>query len=155
MDIFSGRINEIKVFVYGILVSLQINIYMTKILIVLMFADTAIGMLKHAFLPQLVFSMKELLKGLILKLLLLFIPMIFALTAKAIGFSEFEIVLSVIIRLIIIAETISIYNSYLSLRKGEPIKQTDFIAVMLDKLQSFLKNKFEQIIKIFDNERTN
>ena len=143
-------INEIKVFLYGVFISLNIDINIAKILVILMTIDLAFGMVKAIHLSDMRFSFKILFKGICLKMLVLLLPMVTALTAKGLGFEEFEFMISLVMKLFIIAETISIYNSFLSIKKGKEIKQNDLIAEIVDKIQVFLKNKFDKLLSIFE-----
>lgn len=146
----SGNVNEIKVFVSGALISLNINAEIANILLILMGIDLIFGVVKAFYITDLNFDFKELFKGITVKLLILTVPMVFALVAKGIGIGNFTFVVDAVFKLFILAEGFSIYNSFLSIKKNKAIKQTDLISVIVERIQNYFKNKVEAILNAFD-----
>jgi len=139
--------NEFKTLFYGILLTLQIQIDVAFILVILMGLDTIFGMIKASLLSELTFNWKLLFRGLCIKLIILLIPMTVALVAKGLGMDEFKIIIIAVIKMLIIAEGISIWNSFLSIKKGEVVKQTDLVAVLIERLSDYFKSIFDQFLK--------
>lgn len=142
----SNYLTELKGIAIGVLMTLNIDVKIAEALSILMLIDLAFGVTKAIYLPQLKFEFKELFKGLTVKFMTLTLPLIFALTVKHLGMGDLGFLISVVLKLFLIAETISIYNSFLSIKKGEPIKQTDLITVTIEKIQSYFKATFDKII---------
>lgn len=140
--------NELKALFYGALLTLQIDMDTAQILVVLMLLDTLFGMIKAALIPELTFKWKELFKGLSIKLIILLIPMTVALVAKGLGMNEFKMIVGVVIKALIIAEGISIWNSFLSIKKGEVVKQTDLVAVLIERISNYFKSIFDKLTKL-------
>jgi|SRR5690606_6784101 len=142
----SNYLTELKGIAIGVLMTLNIDVKIAEALSILMLIDLAFGVTKAIYLPQLKFEFKELFKGLTVKFMTLTLPLIFALTVKHLGMGDLGFLISVVLKLFLIAETISIYNSFLSIKKGEPIKQTDLITVTIEKIQSYFKAAFDKLI---------
>jgi hypothetical protein len=140
--------NELKSLIYGAILFLQIEIDVALILISLMCLDTLFGMIKATLIETLVFSWKALFKGLCVKLIILLIPMTVALVAKGLGMSDFKILVAIVMKALVISEGSSIWNSFLSIKKGEEIKQTDMVAVLIERISSYFKTIFDKLTKI-------
>lgn len=140
--------NELKSLIYGAILFLQIEIDVALILITLMCLDSVFGMTKAILIDTLIFSWKELFKGICIKLVILLIPMTVALVAKGLGMNEFKILVGVVMKALIIAEGSSIWNSFLSIKKGEDIKQTDLVAVLIERISKYFKDLFDKLTKI-------
>lgn len=140
--------NELKSLIYGAILFLQIEIDVALILISLMCLDTLFGMIKATLIETLTFSWKALFKGLCVKLIILLIPMTVALVAKGLGMSDFKILVAVVMKALVISEGSSIWNSFLSIKKGEEIKQTDLVAVLIERISSYFKSIFDKLTKI-------
>lgn len=140
--------NELKSLIYGAILFLQIEIDVALILISLMCLDTLFGMIKATLIETLTFSWKALFKGLCVKLIILLIPMTVALVAKGLGMSDFKILVAVVMKALVISEGSSIWNSFLSIKKGEEIKQTDLVAVLIERISNYFKSIFDKLTKI-------
>jgi phage-related holin len=140
--------NELKSLIYGAILFLQIEIDVALILISLMCLDTLFGMIKATLIETLVFSWKALFKGLCVKLIILLIPMTVALVAKGLGMSDFKILVAIVMKALVISEGSSIWNSFLSIKKGEEIKQTDMVAVLIERISNYFKSIFDKLTKI-------
>lgn len=140
--------NELKSLIYGAILFLQIEIDVALILISLMCLDTLFGMIKATLIETLTFSWKALFKGLCVKLIILLIPMTVALVAKGLGMSDFKILVAIVMKALVISEGSSIWNSFLSIKKGEEIKQTDLIAVLIERISNYFKSIFDKLTKI-------
>lgn len=140
--------NELKSLIYGAILFLQIEIDVALILISLMCLDTLFGMIKATLIETLTFSWKALFKGLCVKLIILLIPMTVALVAKGLGMSDFKILVAIVMKALVISEGSSIWNSFLSIKKGEEIKQTDLVAVLIERISNYFKSIFDKLTKI-------
>lgn len=142
----TNYLTELKGIAIGVLMTLNIDVKIAEALSILMLIDLAFGVTKAIYLPQLKFEFKELFKGLTVKFMTLTLPLIFALTVKHLGMGDLGFLISVVLKLFLIAETISIYNSFLSIKKGKPIKQTDLITATIEKIHSYFKATFDKIM---------
>ena len=140
--------NELKSLIYGAILFLQIETDVALIVVILMCLDSLFGMTKAILIETMNFSWKELFKGICIKLIILLIPMTVALVAKGLGMNEFKILVSVVMKALVIAEGSSIWNSFLSIKKGEEIKQTDLVAVLIERISKYFKSIFDKITKL-------
>jgi len=147
----SKYINEIKAFLYGIIVYLQIDKDIASILIYLIFGDMLLGAIKSVVIPTLHFKTSIFWAGLLKKSLLLIIIMILALVSKGLGFQDFEQMVSIVMKIMILNEGISILNSIRSIYTKKEYKSNDFISILIEKIEKNLTMYMDKIIKIFDN----
>lgn len=139
--------SELKAMLYSAFIFLQIQVDVAMILIILMTIDTIFGMIKASLIVSLTYSWKALFKGLCVKLVILLIPMTVALVAKGLGMTEFKVVVTMVMKALVIAEGVSIWNSILSIKKGEVVQQTDLVAVLIERLSNYFKSVFDKLTK--------
>ena len=126
-----------KGFVYGAFVFLDINIDIVQVLGALMFLDTILGVIKTFVLGN-KFSFKKLLFGLLSKAAVLIVPMVLALTAKALSF-DFNWFVNAVLDILVIAEAFSAITNVISIKEKKELENTDFITILLKKIRSGLK----------------
>ena len=139
-------INEIKIFISGIAVAYKIDIDIAFALILLLFSDFFIGMLKNAMVDELNFSMNEAKKGFLKKSLVILVVFTAAIAAKGLNL-DFSLYVNSFMKLFIVNEFFSIVNNYRSIRSNKDIKTDDFIGIALENAG----NKMKLIIEKFFN----
>lgn len=146
--------DQFKAFIFGVLLYLQIDKEMSIILISLIFADMFVGGLKSMILEDLTFKFKTFYAGIIRKSLLLIIIMVLALISKGLGFNDFKLMVTIVIKAMILSEGISVINNVRSVFDKKEHKSTDFISAIIGKISSYLQYYMEKIMKFFDNNST-
>lgn len=139
-------LHEIKLIAYVIFVGLNINIDVVKLLSYLMVIDSVLGVAKTIRIPKLRFTFRKLLWGLVSKALLLLIPIILAVSSLALGY-DFKWLVDVVLKILIVSETISSITNILSVREKKEIKNTDYISVMLHAIRKFFTSKIDKFLK--------
>lgn len=147
-------INEIKAFLYGIAIYLQIDTDIVYILITLIFTDMLLGAIKSVSVPEMEFKTSAFWVGLLKKALLLIVIMVLALIARGLGFKDFKEMVSMVIKIMILNEGISIINSIRSIKDKKEHKSNDFISILIEKIGQYLTKKMDLFIKFFDNNST-
>jgi type IV secretory pathway VirB2 component (pilin) len=145
-------VNQLKTFLYGIILYLQIDAQVATALIYLIFLDMFAGSVKSAIVPTLKFSIASFWQGLLKKALLLIIIMVLALTALGLGFSDFRYMVSTVMKIMIVNEAISIFNNIRSVYNRKEYKSSDFISILIEKIESYLSKLMERLMKIFDTD---
>ena len=116
--------DQIKAFFYGLIVYFQIDKDIAIVLIILIFVDMALGSIKAAVVPELSFRISSFWSGLLKKVLLLIIIMVLALVAKGLGFSDFKQMVSIVMKIMVLNEGISVFNCIRSIiAKKEPFSR--------------------------------
>lgn len=135
---------EIKGFVIGFLIANNIDIDLAFYLSLLMVADTCFGLFKYALVDELKFSIKNLFKGILVKIIMLTIPIVFVLTANGLKL-DFAIIIDLFMKAMLVGEVISIINNFNSIRMNKEVKSDDFLSTILNRIANFLKNKIQSI----------
>lgn len=141
---------EIKITIYTLFVSLNVDIDVVKILSILMITDTILGVIKSMYVSKLNFYFKILLWGIVTKCTVLTIPMILALSAKGLGYN-FTWIVDAVLKIIIVSETISSITNILAIKEKRNIKNTDYISKMLHLIRDFFINLGNKFILGFKN----
>lgn len=147
MDILGG----IKTFLYGIFIFLDLDVDTVKILAIMMAIDTVLGVLKALKLGNKI-SFKKLLFGLITKASVLIIPMILALTAKALSF-DFTWFVNAVLNILVIAEAFSSITNILSIRQGKNLENGDFITKLLHSVRNGLGKLLNSLLDQVNNNK--
>lgn len=143
-------ITGIKAFVYGIFLFLDINIDTVKILAILMTIDTVLGVIKTIRLGK-KFSFKKLIWGMITKVSILIVPMILALTAKALNF-DFTWFVNAVLNLLVVAEAFSSITNIISIKENRELENTDFITQLLHKVRDGLGKIINSLFRTISQE---
>lgn len=128
-NIISRYTDQLKVMVYTIFVFLHIDTDVVNILMVLMLLDTIFGIWKSLVLGE-VFKFSVLLFGIITKVLVLLIPMTLALVGKGLGYN-FKPLVDIVMRVLVVAEGISIFSSFYMIRTKKRIENIDVVTKLL------------------------
>lgn len=144
-------VNQLKTFLYGIILYLQIDAQVATVLIYLIFLDMLAGSVKASVVPNMTFSISNFWQGLLKKALLLIIIMVLALTALGLGFSDFRDMVSTVMKIMIVNEAISIFNNIRSVYNRKEYKSSDFISILIEKIESHLSALMNKLMKIFDD----
>jgi len=145
-------LDQIKTFIFGILLYLQIDKEIAMILIILICADMLCGGAKAIVIPEIKFSFKTFYAGIIRKSLLLIIIMALALISKGMGFTDFKLMVTIVIKAMILSEGISVFNNIRSVFDKKEHKSTDFISEIIGKISNYLQFYMNKIMKFFDND---
>ena len=130
-------LDQIKSFIFGILLYLQIDKEIAMILIILICADMLCGGAKAIVIPEIKFNFKTFYAGIIRKSLLLIIIMVLALISKGLGFTDFKLMVTIVIKAMILSEGISVFNNIRSVFDKKEHKSTDFISEIIGKISNF------------------
>ena len=149
-DKITNGFGAVKMFLYGIFVFLDMDIDTVKILSILMVIDTLFGLIKALRLKKKV-TFKLLIWGLITKLSVLIIPMILALTAKALSF-DFTWFVTAILNIIVVAEAFSIVNNIISIKEGKETENEDIITRLLHAVRNGLSTIIDRLFKTINPE---
>ena len=149
-DKITNGLGAAKMFLYGIFVFLDMDIDTVKILAILMAIDTVFGLIKALRLKKKV-TFKKLIWGLITKLSVLIIPMILALTAKALSF-DFTWFVTAILNIIVVAEAFSIVNNIISIKEGKETENEDIITRLLHAVRNGLSTIIDRLFKTINPE---
>ena len=147
-------LNEIKGFLYGLVVFLQIDAYVAKILIALIVTDMVSGAIKSAMLPEMTFKKSILSVGLLKKSVLLIIIMTLALVAKGVGIEDFKIGVSIAMKIMVLNEGLSIIYNCRSMYDMKEYKSNDFISLLLEKIGNLIVFTMEKLMKKIDENST-
>lgn len=147
-------INEIKGFLYGLVVYFQIDAYLAKILIALIITDMISGSIKSAMLPEMTFKKSVLSVGLLKKSVLLIIIMTLALVAKGVGIEDFKIGVSIAMKIMVLNEGLSVIYNCRSMYDMKEYKSNDFISILLEKIGNLIVFTMEKLIKKIDENST-
>jgi hypothetical protein len=150
LETFSDYWNEIKIAIYFLFVYLSLDIDVVKVLIWLMVSDTVLGSLKSIFVTKMRFNFNILLFGIVAKCAILSVPMIFALAALGLGY-DFKFLVEMVMKILIISETISAINNVLSIKDNNAIVSTDYISKMLHAIRDFFKSYLDKILNYIKN----
>lgn len=145
-------LNQIKAFLYGIVLFLQIDKDIALILVSLIFLDMVLGAIKSVLVPDLEFKITTFWSGLLKKALLLIIIMILALVAKGLGFDDFKYMVTVVMKIMVLNEGISSFNNIRSVYEKKEYKSNDFISILIEKIEKYLTKYMDKIIKFFDEK---
>ncbi len=139
--------NQIKTLIYGMFIFLNIDIDLTKILVYLMIIDTVLGALKAIRLRDKDddFSVSSLFWGVCSKCLYLIVPFTLALISKGLGYINFIILADIAIKLLIVAEGISIMGNAYTIKTKKKIKNVDFVSMLILTIRKMLIGIFEKI----------
>jgi toxin secretion/phage lysis holin len=147
-------LNEIKAFLYGLIIYFQIDKDVSIVLITLIFIDMFAGAIKAAVVPEMEFRLTTFWAGLLKKSLLLIIIMVLALVSKGLGFTDFKEMVTIIMKIMVLNEGISIFNSIKSIYRKQEFKSNDFISILIEKIEATLTKYMDKLIKIFDENST-
>lgn len=146
-----NKLNEIKSFFYGLMLYLQIDKEVAIILISLILIDMFAGSIKAVIVPELKFSFGTFWAGFIKKAFLLIIVMVLALMARGLGYDDFKILPLYVMKIMIVIEGASIINCGRSIMAKKDYKSSDFMTILIDKIESFIMRYLEKLLKFFDN----
>jgi toxin secretion/phage lysis holin len=152
MDKIQNYFDQLKAFVFGVLLYLQIDKEIAMILMILICADMVCGGAKAMVIPDIKFSFKTFYAGIIRKSLLLIIIMVLALISKGLGFTDFKLMVTIVIKAMILSEGISVFNNIRSVFDKKEHKSTDFISEIIGKISNYLQFYMNKIMKFFDND---
>ena len=110
------------------------------------------GAVKAAVIPEMHFQMSTFWVGLLKKAMLLSIIMVLALVAKGLGFADFREMVVIVMKIMVLNEGISIFNSIRSIWHKKQFKSNDFISLLIEKIEYNLTKYMDKLIKLFDDK---
>lgn len=140
-----------KTLIYSFFIFMDIDVDVVHILALLMGVDTVLGVVKVLRLRE-KFSFKIMLWGLITKAAVLIIPMVLALTAKALDF-DFRWFVVAVLNVIIVAEAFSCITNILSIKSKKKVENVDYITVLLHSIRKGLGAMVDRILKTIETPR--
>lgn len=143
--------NQLKAFIYGLFIYLQIDKDLALILVYLILTDMVVGVVKSVSLSGLSFSMELFWKGLLKKAMLLIIIITLGLVGKALGFEDFKLLVQVVIKIMIINEALSVINGIRSVYDKKIYKNNDIISLLISKIQNYFNDFLDKFLSIFDS----
>lgn len=138
MNIITKYLSEFKIFLTGLLITYDIDVNVVTTLIILLFADFFIGMLKHYLVDELVFSIKEARKGFVVKSLVILLVFLVAVAGKTLSV-DFALYVDIFMKVFICNELFSVINNWRSIKANRDIKTEDFIAILINGLEEKIK----------------
>lgn len=145
-------IDQLKAFLYGSIIYFQMDKEISVVLITLILLDMLFGAVKAAVIPEMEFKMSTFWVGLLKKAMLLTIIMVLALVAKGLGFSDFKQMVTIVMKIMVLNEGISIFNSIRSIWHKKEFKSNDFISLLIEKIEYNLTKYMDKLIKLFDDK---
>lgn len=137
-----------KGFLYGAFIFLSIDVNVVSLLAILMTLDTFLGVVKTFALGN-NFSFKKLIFGMTTKVSVLIVPMILALTAKALSF-DFTWFVNAVLDILVVAEALSAITNVISIKEKKELENTDFITKILKKVRNGLAGVFSGLSNQID-----
>ena len=144
-------INQLKTFLYGVIVYLQMDKEITIILMCLVGLDMLFGSIKAATIQELKFDMKLFWNGLIKKSLLLIVIMVLGLVSKGLGFQDFRLLIINVMKIMVLAEGFSVITNIRSIWDKKVYKSNDFISVLLAKIGNMLSKYLDKLMKSLED----
>lgn len=144
---------QITAFFYGAIIFLQIDHSVAKILIWLILADMILGAIKAAVVPELKLSISTFWLGLIKKSMLLIFVSVLALLMKGLGYTDFREMVKVVMKIMILNEGISAINCIRSILARKEYKSSDFISMLLEKVEKFLTVWIKKLFGFFEENK--
>lgn len=148
-DLVSKYGNEIKSLIYSAFVFLNINTDVVKALLWLMLADTAFGICKSIVMKR-PFKFPILFEGFISKIMILLIPMVLALIGKGLGY-DFKILPDTAMKILVVAEGISIFKSFYVIRTKKEPEDVDIITMLIISIRKGLMSLINFWLKKVEN----
>lgn len=130
--------------IYSLFLYLDLSIDTAKVMFWLVVLDTITGFVKSLVLSKKI-TLKKLVMGIISKIYIICIPVTLALMGKGIGY-EFGLFIELVIDILIVGESISIFGNILSTRNKEEVKNFDAVGIILKTIRIKLISIFESLI---------
>jgi phage-related holin len=147
--------NQLKAFIYGMFIYLQIDKDLALILVCLILTDMVVGVVKSVSLSGLSFSIDFFWKGLLKKAMLLIIIITLGLVGKALGFEDFKLLVQVVIKIMVLNEALSVINGIRSVYDKKIYKNNDIISLLISKIQNYFNGLLDKLLSIFDSSDKN
>lgn len=143
-ETYSGMISNLKYFLYGSFVYLDIDLDVYKVLMIFMLIDTFFGVLKVLKIDYTKFSVKMLIWGIASKITLLLFPLLVALLGKSIG-DDLGLGVDIVMRLLIVGEFISSISNIYTVKTGIVVKDIDVFSMTFKFIRSKAMGYVEKI----------
>lgn len=143
-ETYSGMIGNLKYFLYGSFVYLDIDLDVYKVLMIFMLIDTFFGVLKVLKIDYIKFSVKMLIWGIVSKITLLLFPLLVALLGKSIG-DDLGLGVDIVMRLLIVGEFISALSNIYTVKTGLVVKDIDVFSMTFKFIRAKAMGYIEKI----------
>lgn len=144
--------NQISYIFYALVAFLNINETVLFWFCVIMGFDMLLGAVKSVVVPELNFNVKLFFFGALRKIALITLILFMATLGKGLGFEDLKMVITVFMRILMVAEGISVLYCFKSIWNKKEEKPSDLISKLIDYLIKKLGIMFEKLIKIFDDK---
>ena len=138
---FSEYSNELKLLLYAIVIYLEMDTGIVKVLFYLMVMDTFLGIIKTIVLNN-KFSFKKLALGFVSKLAVLLIPTALALMSKGLDY-DFNWFVTIVMDLLIVSDGISIISNIIAIKTKKEVENFDAMTLILKSI----RNRLIQLLK--------
>lgn len=142
-------LNCVKGVFYSLFVFLGIKTGTVNVLFWLMVLDSFLGVVKALRLGY-KFSFGRLAWGIVLKISVLFIPLIVALIAKGLKL-DFSIFVVTIMNILIVNEGISCITNIISAKKKKAVKNNDYVTLLLMSIRKVLVGIIQGFLSVVEN----
>ena len=140
--------DELKLFLYGIFMYLEMDVEIVKILSYLMLMDTFLGIIKTIVLNN-PFSFKKLALGFVSKLAVLLIPTALALMSKGLNYN-FKWFVTIVMDLLIVSDGISIISNIIAIKSKKEVENFDAMTLILKSIRNRLIQLFKKFLITID-----
>ena len=144
-DTLKEYIEPIKIFLYGLFATLNIDIDIVQVIMWLMIIDTTTGIVKAIKINKINFTFKSFYTGIMTKFIILMIPMTLAVMALGLGYN-FRWAVDAVLRLIILSEGISIFTNALCIKDNRLYENKDYLSLLLHWIRNKLTKLFEDTL---------
>jgi len=139
---------------YSLTAILSINQTVLKWFFIIMLFDMVLGSIKSIVLTDLKFNAKVFFFGLMRKLTLVFLVLFVATLGIGLGYVDMKSITTIIMRIFMISEGISVLYNVKSIMSGKESKAEDFISIFIESLIKVLGKRLEQLSKIFNDKNS-
>ena len=145
---------QITALLYGLVAFLQIEKEALFWFCLVMSFDMILGAIKSIVVPELKFKAKLFFFGMLRKITLLTMVLFFASLAIGLGFEDIKSFVTLFIKVLMVAEGISVFYCFQSILTGKEKKADDYISKIIEKIIQFLGNKLQALLRAFDNNQS-
>jgi hypothetical protein len=139
---------------YSLTAILSINESVLKWFFIIMAFDMLMGSIKSILLLELKFNAKIFFFGLMRKLTLVFLVLFVATLGIGLGYADMKSITTIVMRIFMISEGISVLYNFKSILSGKETKAEDFISLFIEGSIKFLGKKLEDLSKILNDKNS-
>jgi len=140
-------IHLIKNTIYYVFIVMSVDVNTANALMVLILLDMITGIIKSMTIDSLRFKMRSLRTGLLSKILLIIVPLALVQIGKGINY-DFNFLVDIFFKVVIISEGISIITNYLAIRSNKNLENKDYIYRVISWIRKKLVILIDKIINL-------